>query len=112
MVHNFESWRKATMQRFETNASKHFHRVEDGTFAIVRSFLIAIVNCRVTQKTNHLSFSVSDEFIDYLLSFLEEMESSYMHPRSDSAKFRFASLMRSQQYCHPSLYENLSNGRK
>lgn len=92
MIHNFESWRQSTMRKFEfSNASRHYHRVDDEVYYAVSDLLKSLLKAKV-EHNGEISVSLSNSLADMVYEFLLQMELSYIHPRSDSAKFLFARL--------------------
>lgn len=89
MIYNFESWRNAKMASFEDGRICHYHRVADCVWWEIENFLQCLVRCRIDTFSKVYAVQLSDEFCNTLLAFLEEMEFSYIHPRSTSARIKF-----------------------
>ena len=91
MVHNFESWRKATEERYKSFALAHFHKVDDELCFSVLNLLRQVVIKRV-DKGEHVSVHISEEQAQIIIDFLDQMNLAYIHPRSSSARYE---MMRS-----------------
>ena len=91
MVHNFESWRKATEERYKSFALAHFHKVDDELCFSVLNLLRQVVIKRV-DKGEHVSVHISEEQAQIIVDFLDQMNLAYIHPRSSSARYE---MMRS-----------------
>lgn len=103
MIHNFEAWRKSMQERTTGASLSHFHKCSDENYRVVRKFLNAIINNPLAQNSKYFSCRVSTEALQIFADFINEMEFSYMHPRSDSAKIHFVHLMKkTQSTCQPS----------
>lgn len=86
MVHNFESWRKATEERYKSFALAHYHKVDDELAFSVLNLLRQIVIRRV-DKGEHVSIHISEEQAQCIVDFLDQMNLAYIHPRSYSARY-------------------------
>ena len=91
MIHNFESWRKATEERYKSFALAHYHKVDDELAFSVLNLLRQIVIRRVDKGAN-VSIHISEEQAQCIVDFLDQMNLAYIHPRSSSARYE---MMRS-----------------
>ena len=98
MIHNFESWRKATEERYKSFALAHFHKVDDELCFSVLNLLRQVVIKRV-DKGEHVSIHISEEQAQNIVDFLDQMNLAYIHPRSSSARYE---MMRSLSSAKPS----------
>ena len=98
MIHNFESWRKATEERYKSFALAHFHKVDDELCFSVLNLLRQVVIKRV-DKGEHVSIHISEEQAQCIVDFLDQMNLAYIHPRSSSARYE---MMRSLSSAKPS----------
>lgn len=98
MIHNFESWRKATEERYKSFALAHYHKVDDELAFSVLNLLRQIVIRRV-DKGEHVSIHISEEQAQIIVDFLDQMNLAYIHPRSSSARYE---MMRSLSSAKPS----------
>ena len=98
MVHNFESWRKATEERYKSFALAHYHKVDDELCFSVLNLLRQIVIRRV-DKGENVSIHISEEQAQCIVDFLDQMNLAYIHPRSSSARYE---MMRSLSSAKPS----------
>lgn len=98
MIHNFESWRKATEERYKSFALAHYHKVDDELAFSVLNLLRQIVIKRV-DKGEHVSIHISEEQAQIIVDFLDQMNLAYIHPRSSSARYE---MMRSLSSAKPS----------
>lgn len=98
MVHNFESWRKATEERYKSFALAHYHKVDDELAFSVLNLLRQIVIKRVDKGAN-VSILISEEQAQCIVDFLDQMKLAYIHPRSSSARYE---MMRSLSSAKPS----------
>lgn len=98
MIHNFESWRKATEERYKSFALAHYHKVDDELAFSVLNLLRQIVIKRV-DKGELVSIHISEEQAQIIVDFLDQMNLAYIHPRSSSARYE---MMRSLSSAKPS----------
>ena len=98
MIHNFESWRKATEERYQSFALAHYHKVDDELCFSVLNLLRQVVIKRV-DKGEHVSIHISEEQAQCIVDFLDQMNLAYIHPRSSSARYE---MMRSLSSAKPS----------
>ena len=98
MIHNFESWRKATEERYKSFALAHYHKVDDELAFSVLNLLRQIVIKRV-DKGENVSIRISEEQAQIIVDFLDQMNLAYIHPRSSSARYE---MMRSLSSAKPS----------
>lgn len=98
MIHNFESWRKATEERYKSFALAHYHKVDDELAYSVLNLLRQIVIKRVDKGAN-VSIHISEEQAQSIVEFLDQMNLAYIHPRSSSARYE---MMRSLSSAKPS----------
>lgn len=98
MIHNFESWRKATEERYKSFALAHYHKVDDELCFSVLNLLRQVVIKRV-DKGEHVSIHISEEQAQCIVDFLDQMNLAYIHPRSSSARYE---MMRSLSSAKPS----------
>ena len=99
MIHNFESWRKATEERYKSFALAHYHKVDDELCFSVLNLLRQVVIKRV-DKGEHVSIHISEEQAQIIVDFLDQMNLAYIHPRSSSARYE---MMRSLSSAKPSM---------
>lgn len=66
----------------------HFHQVDTWIWYNVRAFLKDVVSERVNAGRDHFQAAMSLETAEEILLFIEEMETMYEHPRSDSRRWR------------------------
>lgn len=92
MVHNFEVWRKAMMQRASVGcASMHYYRFDDDALRVVLNLFQKVLKLRFTQGfSGVVQLTLTDELLNNFLTLLEQSQFGYIHPRKDSAKFIFA----------------------
>lgn len=84
---NFESWRQRKMSYFaHFDGEMHFHRCSDYTYGCVAHFLQSLLAYRVQHGSPQVNVTISEEFANAALSFLDEMKFGYIHPRSTSHK--------------------------
>lgn len=98
MVNNFESWRKATEERYKSFALAHYHKVDDELAFSVLNLLRQIVIKRVDKGAN-VSIHISEEQAQCIVDFLDQMNLAYIHPRSSSARYE---MMRNLSSAKPS----------
>lgn len=85
MIHNFESWRKAKQSAFVAIAhDMHYHRCSDTAYRLITSLLQGLVNTWLNNGRSFVSVRFTEEQINVILEFLDEMEFAYIHPRSTS----------------------------
>lgn len=97
MVHSFESWRKATEERYKSFALAHYHKVDDELCFSVLNLLRQVVIKRV-DKGELVSIHISEEQAQIIVDFLDQMNLAYIHPRSSSARYE---MMRSLSSAKP-----------
>lgn len=89
-IQNFESWRKAKQAAVAPSGAAHFHLVEDNVYLHVSNLLMSICASAVCSRAMILQ-NVSDNTLNAIMLFVDQMRDAYIHPRSTSHRFRFAS---------------------
>lgn len=85
----FEIWRKSHVLPPDVAATMHYHRCSDGVYFDVRAFLTALLHAGVTKCRHSVKVSLTADFLNSVLQFVDEMDISYIHPRSTSARYHF-----------------------
>lgn len=67
----------------------HFHKVDSWLWSSCRSFLQQIQRERIAQGAQFVTINVNSDEFDMISSFLEQMDTAYLHPRRDSAHIHF-----------------------
>lgn len=98
MNKNFEKWRKAIVESYPTQSEMHFHRCSDVNFLFVRDVLAQMLSKYVDEGQRKFIVTLSPEQIQIIFSFLDEMQFSYIHPRSTSARVHFSQLKKTSAY--------------
>lgn len=90
MIYNFESWRKAKMERHANRASlMHYHRISDDVYRSVRNFIEHCLCRRVDKGKDRISVLLPEDIANTLMDFLDETKFAYIHPRSTSGRVEF-----------------------
>lgn len=89
MVNNFESWRKATQERYSQCLDMYYVRVSQEVCRSVCNVLQKLLAQRVNNGSKHVSLYLTDGLANNMLDFLDQVEFAYMHPRSTSARIHF-----------------------
>lgn len=67
----------------------HFHKVDSWLWASIRSFLHEVQRERIVQGAEFVTLNVDAADFDNISSFVEQMDTAYLHPRRDSAHIHF-----------------------
>lgn len=91
MLQNFEEWRKTRPAiPAEIRATMHYHLVSDSAYNLVFSILKGFLCNYVEKGQTRLSVRLNRDAAELLFMFLDQMETAYLHPRSFSARARYA----------------------
>lgn len=85
----FEIWRKSHVLPPDVAAIMHYHRCSDAVYFDVRAFLTTLLHAGVTKCRRSVKISLTADFLNSVLQFVNEMDISYIHPRSTSARYHF-----------------------
>lgn len=84
---NFDAWRQSMMSRHQVAAEMHYHKVSDVNWHQVSHLLRTLCVRFVEGHHKPITLNLSSDLVESLLSFVDEMQFAYIHPRSSSAKF-------------------------
>lgn len=84
---NFDAWRRSMMSQRQVAAEMHYHKVSDVNWHQVSHLLRTLCVRFVEGHHKPITLSLSLDMVETLLSFVDEMQFAYIHPRSSSAKF-------------------------
>lgn len=85
---DFNSWRQRKMSYYARfDCERHYHRCSDLSYSCVAEFLQQLIAYRINNGSGKVVVTITDEFADAALAFLDEMQFAYIHPRSTSHKF-------------------------
>lgn len=84
---NFDAWRRSMMSQHQVEAEMHYHKVSDVNWHQVSHLLRTLCVRFVEGHHKPVTLNLSSDLVESLLSFVDEMQFAYIHPRSSSAKF-------------------------
>lgn len=76
------------MEKTPNSAWMSYHRVDTLLANSIHSWLATICVQAVSIGYNPLTLTISRDMVQDIYDYHQQMETGYMHPRSDSAKYR------------------------